>query len=110
MLKSSLILFSAVSFIGFGMACFFSSYMKHEFERYGLGSERVLVGILQVCGGIGLLAGINRPWIGQAAAGGLSLMMLAGIAVRIHIKDTKLQMVPAVVYMLLNAYLCLAGF
>lgn len=109
-LNTALILLSAFSFLGYGSACFFSDYLKQEFVRYRLASQRPTVGILQCCAGIGLLAGIHEPWMGQAAAGGLALMMLVALGVRIWIKDTLLQMVPAVFYLVLNAYLCLKGY
>ncbi len=109
-LNSVLILFSALSFFGYGTACFFSPYMKREFERYRLGSQRTLVGGLQMCAAIGLLAGLSHPWMGRAAAAGLALMMLIAVGVRIRIKDTLLQTVPALIYLALNAYLSLAAF
>ena len=84
--------------------------MRQEFLRYRLGSQRVQVGILQWCAGIGLLAGMSQPWMGQAAAGGLAMMMMVAVVVRIQIKDTLLQTIPALFYLVLNAYLCLAGF
>jgi len=109
-LKTALILFSAFSFIGYGSACFFSSRMKQEFHRYRLASQRMIVGALQWLAGIGLLAGMSQPWMGQAAACGLALMMLVAVIVRIQIKDTMLQTIPALFYLALNIYLCLAGF
>lgn len=109
-MKITLILFSALSFLGYGSACFFSSYMKQEFLRYRLGSQRLLVGILQWFAGVGLLAGMSQPWMGQAAAGGLALMMLVAIIVRIQIKDNMLQTIPALFYLALNTYLSIAGF
>jgi uncharacterized membrane protein YkgB len=109
-LKTALILFSALSFIAYGSGCFFSGYMKQEFVRYRLGSQRVLVGFLQWCAGLGLLAGMIQPWMGQAAAGGLALMMLVAVVVRIQIKDSLLQALPALFYLALNVYLCLAAF
>lgn len=84
--------------------------MKQEFLRYRLGSQRMLVGILQWFAGIGLLAGMSQPWMGQLAAGGLALMMLVASIVRIQIKDTLLQTIPALFYLVLNTYLCMAGF
>lgn len=84
--------------------------MKQEFLRYGLGSQRVWVGLLQCAAGMALLAGMRVPWMGQAAAGGLALMMLLAVGVRIHIKDNAWQTMPALFYLLLNAYLLLAGF
>ena len=109
-LNSVLILFSALSFTAYGAACFLSKYMKREFERYRLASQRTLVGGLQLCAALGLLAGLSQPWMGRAASGGLALMMLVAIGVRIKIKDTPLQTMPALIYLALNAYLCLAAF
>jgi uncharacterized membrane protein YkgB len=109
-LKVALILFSAFSFLGYGSACLFSSRMKQEFVRYRLRAQCVRVGLLQLLAGIGLLAGMSQPWIGQAAAGGLALMMLVAVVIRILIKDTLLQTIPAVFYLALNAYLCFAVF
>ena len=84
--------------------------MKQEFLRYRLASQRVIVGALQWSAGIGLLAGMTHPWLGQLAAGGLALMMLIAVIVRIQIRDSLLQTLPAVFYLALNAYLCLDGF
>lgn len=109
-LNFSLILFSALSFFGYGTACFFSVRMKQEFERYRLGSQRVVVGALQVAASLGLVAGLSQPWMGRSAAAGLALMMLVAVGVRIRIKDSLLQTMPALFYLLLNAYLCFAAF
>ena len=63
-----------------------------------------------MCAALGLLAGLSEPWMGRAAAAGLALMMLGAVGVRIKIKDTFLQTIPALFYLVLNAYLCLAAF
>jgi len=105
-----LVLFSALSFLGYGAACFFSDYMKREFERYRLGSQRLLVGGLQMLAALGLLAGLHEPWMGRAAAGGLAVMMLVAVGVRIRIKDSLLQATPALLYLALNAHLCFKAF
>jgi uncharacterized membrane protein YkgB len=110
LLNVVLILFSAISFLGYGSACFLSAYMKREFDRYHLGSQRALVGGLQLCAAIGLLAGLSHPWMGRAAAAGLALMMLVAVGVRIRIKDSLPQTTPALFYLALNAYLSLAAF
>jgi DoxX-like family len=109
-LNVALIFCSAISFLGFGSGCFLSGYLKREFDRYGLGSQRALIGGLQLCAAVGLLGGLSQPWMGRAAAGGLALMMLVGVGVRIKIKDSLLQTTPALFYLVLNAYLCLAAF
>lgn len=84
--------------------------MTREFERYHLAAWRTAVGSLQLIASVGLLIGLNQPLIGRAAAAGLAAMMLTGILVRIKIKDTAIQMIPALFYLLLNAYLCVAAF
>ncbi|MEI6236016.1 MAG: DoxX family protein [Planctomycetota bacterium] len=105
-----LIVISAVSFLAHGLGCLFSSYLKQEFERYELTSQRIWVGVLQISAGVGLLAGIRLPWLGRSAAAGLAVMMLVAVGVRYKIKDSLLQTMPALFYVVLNAYLCWAGY
>lgn len=96
---SILLWFSAISFLAFGSACFVTEYMLGEFSRYGLARQRHLVGLLQIMGACGLVAGIWLPGIGQVAAAGLALLMLLGVGVRIKIKDSFWQTLPALGYL-----------
>ena len=64
-----------------------------------------MIGLLQICGALGLIGGLWAPLLGKASASGLALMMLAGILVRIKIRDGLLKTTPAVLYFLVNAYL-----
>lgn len=109
MLRVALVLFSAGSFFVYGAACFCSDYLRREFVRYHLGRERVMVGVLQICAALGLLLGLV-PWIGRAAAAGLTLMMLLAAGVRIRIRDSLLQTSQALLYLVLNGWLCWAAF
>jgi uncharacterized membrane protein YkgB len=109
-LKTTLILFSAASFFGYGLGCFYSAYLRQEFRRYQLGAQCRLVGVLQCLAALGLIAGFWMPSLGQAAAAGLALMMLFALGVRIRIRDRFAQMLPATGYLALNTYLCAAGF
>jgi hypothetical protein len=84
--------------------------MRSEFVRYGMPNQRNVVGLLQIMAACGLLAGTQVPWLGQSAAAGLALMMLVGVGVRIKIKDTFSQTLPALGYLALNTYLCIAAF
>lgn len=84
--------------------------MRGEFARYGLASQRHLVGLLQIMGACGLAAGKQMPWLGQLASAGLALLMLLGVGVRIKINDTLLQTLPALGYLIINGYLCVAAF
>ncbi len=105
-----LIGFDALSFLVYGVGCFISQGTAREFVRYGLPGQRLLVGGLQLCAVAGLLAGLRFPWMGRAAAVGLTLMMLVAVGVRLKIRDTLLQSAPAVFYLLLNAYLSFAAW
>ncbi len=71
-------------------------------------SLRLLVGSLQLCAVVGLLAGFRFPVVGRAAALGLTLMMIGAVAVRFKIRDTLWQTAPAFLYLMLNAYLTFA--
>ncbi|WP_116105100.1 DoxX family protein [Lewinella sp. IMCC34191] len=98
--------FSGISFVGFGISCQTSAYMKQEFIRYGYDRQRPLTGYLQILGGIGLIAGYYfSPLLAMAAATGLCLMMAYGFGVRMYIRDTFLQATPAFLYAVLNGYL-----
>ena len=97
---------SGISFILFGISCQTSEYMKREFIRYGYGRERPLVGVLQLVAGIGLIVGYYvSPLLAAAAAAGLGLMMAYGFGVRLFIRDTFVQAIPALFYAILNIYL-----
>ena len=84
--------------------------MKQEFERYGFGPQRTIIGGLQVLAAVGLLAGFRQPWMGKSAAGGLALMMLVAVAVRIKIGDNVLQTLPAAAFLGINGYLYWMAF
>jgi len=59
-LNLSLLLFSAVSFIFYGISSFFSKRMLSEYARWGYKNQRILLGCLQLLGGVGLLIGITN--------------------------------------------------
>jgi len=102
-----LTIFSGVSFLFFGCACFVSKKIKIEFERYGLPSFRKMIGALQLLGGVGLIVGmVCSTTLQLYAAFGLSVLMFLGFLVRIKIKDAFLLAAPSLFYALLNAYIC----
>lgn len=98
--------FCIVSFLGYGLSCLLASRMVGEFERYGLVRYRILTGVLQVTGAVGLLGGLRFPWLGGLAAAGLAALMLLGFGVRLKIRDGFLRSLPALLYMALSAWLC----
>ena len=100
-----LILFSATSFLIYGIAYFVSTNMKNEFKRFGLEKFGILTAILELTGAFGLLIGLQNYTILVFASGGLALLMLLGVGVRIKMKDSLLVSLPAFFYFLLNSYI-----
>jgi DoxX-like family len=105
-----LILFSSLSFMGYGIAYFTSPNMKIEFKRFGLEKVGTLTAVLEILGAVGLLVGLKVPIILSVAAGGLALLMLLGVATRIKVKDSLWITLPALFYMLLNTVIFFMSF
>lgn len=98
-----LTLISGPSFIVVGWLCVFSLRMRIEFERYRLAKFRILVGILEILGGLGVLLGLVWSPLMVFSASGLALLMLLGVGVRVRIQDSLLQTLPAAVLLIVNA-------
>lgn len=79
--------------------------MKRDFERFGLRSLRTLSGTLEVLGALGLIAGFFWPPLVPLSAGGLTLLMLAGIIARVRVLDSLSQTLPALVMMCMNLFI-----
>ena len=105
MLLVTLAAVSALAFFYYGGATLFANPPRGEFERYGMPRVGVFVGSMQLLGAAGVAIGIFVPPLGTAAAGGLTLMMLLGLAARCRIHDAPRLMVPAGSLALLNATL-----
>jgi uncharacterized membrane protein YphA (DoxX/SURF4 family) len=100
-----LIVISSVSFMIYGIAYFTTPQMKTEFKRFGLKKVGALTAILELLGAVGLLVGLKFLPILLISSGGLALLMFLGVIVRIKVKDNLLVTLPALFYMLLNAYI-----
>ncbi|MFT7037137.1 MAG: hypothetical protein ACJA2S_005679 [Cyclobacteriaceae bacterium] len=111
MIIKVLAVFSSLSFLYYGIVCLYSKEMVLEFKRFGVHSwQRVLTGILQVLGGIGLIVGLMLPVIGLMASIGLSALMFLGFIVRLKIKDGLIKSLPSFLYMILNIWLSMGFF
>jgi hypothetical protein len=100
--------FTSLSFFAYGGGCLFARGMKAEFDRYGLSRLRVLTGLLEIAGAVGVLIGLVVPTIGFIAASGLAMLMLGGVGVRVRIRDTFAQTLPAILYLMITLYLALS--
>jgi len=93
---------SAFLFAWYGVSCFFSKKMIAEFDRYRLPHQRILTGIFQIAGSLGLIAGyFNRPLL-VLSSGGLALMMLLAVVTRFKIRDPLYAALPAFSLFVLN--------
>lgn len=93
-----------ISFLVYGGRCLFTETMVREFERWRVPQLRHLTGLLEMIGALGLVVGQGIPWIGFLAAAGLSLLMVCGVLVRMRIKDSLLQTLPAVIFLALSLF------
>ena len=100
---------SSVTFLGYGLLCLASPSMEREFARFGLAPLRTLIGSLEVVAGIGLLVGLKWTPALWVSSGGLVLLMLCGVGVRVSVGDSVVQMLPALGLMLVNLYILLAA-
>jgi hypothetical protein len=106
LLTAQLLSFSA--FLFYGYVCVFTDKLVPEFERYGLSHMRVLTGCLEILGALGVLCGICCSIIGILASLGLALMMLCAIYVRIKIRDSLLETLPAIILFFVNVFIFLS--
>ncbi|MET4141129.1 DoxX family protein [Pedobacter sp. UYP1] len=109
MLLIILTIISSFSFLYYGIIFFLNAGMKNEFERYGLRRFRNLTGGLQLLGGIGLLVGFVWQPISLISSGGLTLLMLSGLIVRIKMKDGFLLSLPSFGFMIINGVIFLVS-
>jgi|AntRauTorckE6833_2_1112554.scaffolds.fasta_scaffold31587_2 hypothetical protein len=101
-----LVFLNALFFFFYGLQCLISQTMVSEFRRFGLpDSQRVLTGVLQLLGSVGLVVGLYLPLLGALASGGLALMMLVAFGTRIKVGDGFLQSAPSLIFLVINAWL-----
>jgi len=104
-LIQSLVLFSSISFLSYGIAYFMSPKMKSEFIRFGLSKFGSLTAILEILGALGLLAGLMVDYLLILSSGGLALLMLFGVLARLRVNDGFFAILPALFFLGLNAYI-----
>ncbi len=80
--------------------------MVAEFERYGLSQFRTLVGYLELAGGLGQIIGYYySQYLFAAASLGLVTLMFMALILRLRLQDPYLEIIPAAVLFVINAYL-----
>lgn len=79
---------SGLSFIFYGISRFDSPHIISEFKRFGLDRFALTAMILEVLRRFGLLVGLISNAILKISSGGLFLLMLLGLMMRIEVKDS----------------------
>ena len=97
-----ILLFSAFSFIFYSISSFYSERMIFEYERWGYKKFRKIIASLQFIAAFGLLIGWYFPLLLIFASAALSVMMITAIFVRLRIKDNITNILPAILYAILN--------
>lgn len=97
-----IIVFTAVSFIVYGINSFVSKKMISEFQRWKLEKYRKAIGICQFSCGTGILLGLKFKLILIVSSIILIAMMLVAVLVRIKIKDNISEIIPAIAYLVLG--------
>jgi uncharacterized membrane protein YphA (DoxX/SURF4 family) len=105
LINLSIITFSGISFIIYGLLLLKSKKMQEEFIRFKLEKFITLIGILELLGGMGLLVGLKFNFMLQFASLGLGILMLLGLLTRIKVKDSFLLSFPSLFFMILNFYI-----
>ena len=75
-----------------------------EYERWGYGNQRIILGSCQLLGGLGLLIGLLVPLLLSIASFMLMCMMITAVMVRIKIKESFLKTLPALSYVVINLF------
>ena len=99
------VLISSLSFLAYAIPYFKTPYMKNEFKRFGLEKFAFTIIILEILGALGLLVGLKFKIMLSMSSLGLALLMLAGVIVRIIVKEQFKGYFTSSFFALLNAYI-----
>jgi hypothetical protein len=96
---------SSLLFAASGVSCMLGPDMRSEFGRFGLDRVRTLTGALELVGAGGLMVGLWWPPALRLAAGGLALLMVCAVAVRLRQRDTPWPILPAALLVGVNGWI-----
>lgn len=76
--------------------------MEKEFKRFGLPNISIFIAFSQLSASLGLILGLVNNTLLIFSSAGLTTMMLIACIVRFRVKDTLIQSIPALFYLILN--------
>ena len=97
-----IVVFTAISFITYGINSFISKKMIIEFKRWGLEKWRKEIGSFQLTCGTVMLIGLKLNYALIFSSIILIIMMLVAVYIRIKIKDNISEILPALAYLILG--------
>ena len=100
-----IVLFISISFIFYAFNSMFSKKMKDEFTRWGFHNYRILISCTQLSCSFFLLLSFFYPFLVIYCSSIFFIMMMGAILVRIRVKDSFSDTLPALFYFFLNALL-----
>lgn len=101
---------SGLAFVAYGTLCLTSSAMQAEFVRFGLERFRVATGLVEVMAGVGLLVGLKWPLALSVSSGGIALLMLSIVVMRVAVHDRPIDIFPALALLGVNGYIAWASW
>ncbi len=104
-----IVIFTSISFIVYGINSFTSNRMVNEYQRWGFGKYRKLIGFSQILCGTGLLIGLKYLALLRFASLSLIIMMSLAILVRVKIKDNISEILPAISYLVLSILILMSN-
>ena len=110
MLYTALVLVSAFSFLFYSVRSFYSKNMIVEYSRWGFSKFRILISLFQLFAGVALIIGLDNLKLLTLTSFLLAVMMVCAIIVRIKIKDSFVDSLPAIFYAVLNFIICYITF
>jgi len=104
-----IVIFTSISFIVYGINSFTSNRMVNEYQRWGFGKYRKLIGFSQILCGTGLLIGLKYLTLLRFASLSLIIMMSLAVLVRVKIKDNISEILPAISYLVLSILILMSN-
>jgi hypothetical protein len=79
--------------------------MKNEFKRFKLEKFGFTTAVFELLGGSGLIAGLFYTPLIILSSFGLTVLMFAGLIVRINVKDKFSDFFPVIFFIVLNSFI-----
>lgn len=104
-LVSYITLFSGLSFIAYALMFVITPKMRVEFDKLNIRKYSIVIVTLEALGGLGLIVGLFIPPILILSSGGLTILMLLALIMRLYNMNNFKFMYQALFFFLVNGYI-----